>query len=212
MPYRTHWRISNILRQGERVLEIGCGSGALTEHIRALGCVVVGVEKEGGAAARAEAHCERMLVGDVEDMELDLREGSFDVLLLANVLEHLVNPVTTLLRLLRFLRPEGRVIAAIPNVAHWSIRLRLLFGRFDYAESGILDRTHLHFYTLGTAREMLERAGLEIVESDIVPDVPLLRYKRPLARLNYKVAHVLPGLFATEALFVARPSQRTASL
>ena len=75
----------------------------------------------------------------------------------------------------------------------------------------ILDKTHLHFYTLKTAREMLERAGLAILEIDIVPDVPLFRYKGRLALVNYRLAHVLPNLFSTEALFVGRPSRTVSS-
>ena len=210
-PYRIHQRTLDSLRSGERVLEVGCSSGALTERIRALGCVVVGVEQRPEAAAKAMRFCESVLVGNIEHMPLDLKPSSFDVLLLIDVLEHLVDPVSTVRRLVPLLRPSGRVVVALPNVAHWSIRLRLLRGRFDYEESGILDRTHLHFYTLKTARNMLERAGLAILEIDIVPDVPFLRYKRRLASVNYRLAHVLSSLFSTEALFVGRPSRTVSS-
>jgi 2-polyprenyl-3-methyl-5-hydroxy-6-metoxy-1,4-benzoquinol methylase len=204
-PYRTHHRTLGFLRPESRVLEIGCASGALTEHIQALGCTVVGVERDPEAAEEARSFCERTLVGDIEVMPLDLEASSFDFLLLIDVLEHLVDPKAALRRLLPFVRPSGRVVVALPNVAHWSVRLRLLFGRFEYEESGILDRTHLRWYTLATARMMLEEAGLKDLEADIVPDVPVLRYKPRLARLNYEVARVLPNLFATESLFVGRP-------
>ncbi len=210
-PYRTHERTLGFLRSGERVLEVGCGSGALTEHIQATGCTVVGIEKRQEAAEKARSFCEEVLIGDIESISLNLEPASFDVILMIDVLEHLVDPVAAIQRLLPFLRPTGRVIVALPNIAHWSIRLRLLFGRFDYEESGILDRTHLHFYTLRTAKGMLEEAGLTIIESDIVPDVPLLRFKRPFARLNYRVAHTVPNLFATEALFVAQPRRKASS-
>ncbi len=212
MPYRTHRRTLDLLRPGERVLEIGCGSGTLTERIQKMGCTVVGVEKRVDAAEKARPLCEEVVIGDVEVTTLDFPSHSFDVILLIDVLEHLVDPKATIKRLLPLVKATGRLLIAVPNVAHWSIRLKLLLGRFDYEESGILDRTHLHFYTLGTARELLEQAGLDVLESDIVPDVPLLRYKHLLARLNYTVARVLPNLFSTEALFVARPSQRIASL
>lgn len=204
-PYRTHMRALGYLRPGERVLEIGCSSGALTEHIQAKRCSVVGVESRVDAAEKARTFTERTLVGNVETMRMDLEPASFDVLLLLDVLEHLVDPVAALKRLLPLLRPSGRIIVALPNVAHWSIRLRLLRGRFDYEESGILDRTHLHFYTLRSARSMLESGGLMILEEDIVPDVPLLRYRPAIARLNYKVARLLPHLLSTEVLFVGRP-------
>lgn len=200
-------RTLGYLRSGEQVLEIGCSSGALTQRVQSIGCVVVGVERRPEAAEKARNFCKKVLVGDVEHMSLDLPLASFDVLLFIDVLEHMVDPVPVICRLIPFLKPSGRVIVALPNIAHWSIRFRLLRGRFDYEDSGILDRTHLHFYTLRTAREMLESAGLEILGSDIVPDVPLLRYKRRISTLNYKIARLRPGLLSTEVLFVARPSR-----
>ena len=157
-PYRTHQRALGFLEPGGRVLEIGCASGALTEHIQAMGCAVVGVERDPAAAEKARSFCEDVLVGDIEVLPLDLEPTSFDFLLLLNVLEHLVDPPATLRRLLPLLRPTGRAVVALPNVAHWSVRLRLLFGRFDYEDSGILDRTHLRWFTFDTARAMLEQA------------------------------------------------------
>jgi SAM-dependent methyltransferase len=205
IPYRAHQRTLGFLRPESRVLEIGCASGALTERIQAMGSIVVGVERDPEAAEKARRFCEDVLVGDIEAMELDLEPASFDFLLLIDVLEHLVHPRAAVRRLIPFVRPDGTVIVALPNVAHWSVRGRLLFGRFDYEDTGLLDRTHLRFYTPGTARAMLVEAGLKDLESDIVPDVPLLRLKPRLARLNYKVARLRPTLFATESLFVGRP-------
>ncbi len=199
------------LHAGERVLEVGCSSGALTQRIQALGCTVVGIESRPDAAETAKAYCEQVLVGDVERMPLDLPAESVDVILLLDVLEHLVDPVAAIRRLLPFLRPSGRILVALPNVAHWSIRGQLLRGRFTYTDSGILDRTHLHLYTLTTARELLEAAGLDILEADLVPDIPLLRYKRLFTELNYRIAKLLPNLFSTESFFVTRPKGTASS-
>ncbi len=210
-PYRTHRRTLEFLSPGERVLEVGCGSGALTEHIQAMGCKVVGVERRPEAAERARRFCEEVVMGAVEAVSLDYPLHSFDVILLIDVLEHLVDPVKTIYRLRPLLKPEGRILIALPNVAHWSIRFRLMFGRFDYEDSGILDRTHLHFYTLRTARQLVESAGLEILKWDIVPDVPLLRFRSRLAKANYRIAHLLPNLLSTEALFVARPRREASA-
>ncbi len=210
-PYRTHRRTLGFLRPGTRVLEVGSGSGALTERIQAMGCTVVGIERDPEAAEKARRFCEDVLVGDIEVLPLDLEAASFDFLLLIDVLEHLVHPKETVRRLLPFVHPDGHVVVALPNVAHWSVRARLLMGRFDYEDSGLLDRTHLRFYTLDTARAMLEEAGLRDLESDIVPDVPLLRFKPRLARLNYRIANLRPNLFATEALFVGRARRSVSS-
>jgi 2-polyprenyl-3-methyl-5-hydroxy-6-metoxy-1,4-benzoquinol methylase len=205
VPHRAHMRTLAYLRSGERVLEVGCSSGALTERIAAMGCRVTGIEVRPDAAERARRFAEDILVGDLTTMALALRPSSFDAILLIDVLEHVADPLKALRRLFPLLREGGRIVVAIPNVAHWSVRLRLLAGRFEYEDSGILDRTHLRFYTRGTARAMLEQAGLEIQETDLVPDVPLLRFKPRLAEVNYRVASSLPGLLATEFFFVGTP-------
>ena len=210
-PYRTHRQTLGRVNPGERVLEVGCSSGALSEKLQAKGCSVVGIESRLEAAVEARGFCEDVLVGDVERMPLPLPAASFDTILLLDVLEHLVDPPAATRRLLPFLRPGGRFIIALPNIAHWSVRFQLLVGRFEYGDSGILDRTHLHFYTHSSALEMLRRCGLEVTEWDIAPDVPLLRFKRRLEGANYRVARLLPGLLSTELLFVARPTGPAAS-
>ncbi len=210
-PYRTHMQALARVASGERVLEVGCSNGALTQRLRAKGCAVVGIEVRPDAAEKARVFCEEVLVGDVEHLVFPWRHASFDVILLLDVLEHLVDPATTVRKLIPLLRPGGRILVALPNVAQWHVRFRLLRGRFDYEDSGILDRTHLHLYTLLSGRELLTRAGLTILEQDVIPDVPLLRYRRGLAKANYKLAHLLPGLLSTEVLFVARPSASAAS-
>ncbi len=210
-PYRTHMQTLARVGSGEHVLEVGCSSGALTERLRALGCIVAGIEVRADAAEKARAFCDEVLVGDVERMPFPWPPARFDVILLLDVLEHLVDPAATIRRLVPYLRPGGRILVALPNVAHWQVRFRLLRGRFDYEDSGILDRTHLHLYTIRSGRELLTQSGLEVVEEDVVPDVPLLRYKRGLARANHTVARILPGLLSTEVLFVARARGPSAS-
>ncbi len=210
-PHRTHRQALDRVGPGQRLLEVGCSNGALTERLRAKGCTVVGIEVRPEAAEKARAFCEQVLVGDVERMPLPWPPASFDAVLLLDVLEHLVDPVPAVRRLLPLLKTDGRVLVALPNVAHWQVRFRLLRGRFDYEDSGILDRTHLHLYTPRTGRELLVQAGLTVLEQDVVPDVPLLRFKRHLEGANYKVARLLPGLLSTEIFFVARPSGPAAS-
>lgn len=175
------------------------------------GCAVVGIELEPEKAAKARAYCEQVLVGNVETMPLPFEPPSFDAVVLSNILEHLHDPVATLRRLAPMLRPGGRAFVDLPNVAHWGVRLRLLRGRWDYEDGGILDRTHLRFYTHKTAREMLDQADFEVLEDDIIPDVPLVRGKPRWALLNYRLARLRPQLLSVEMLFVARPRGTTAS-
>jgi methionine biosynthesis protein MetW len=212
MPHLTRQQIVSRLRSGERILDVGCGNGEIARLMKERGCAVIGIELAPEKAAKARAYCEEVLVGNVESMPLPFEPQSFDVLVLSNILEHLRDPVATLHRLAPLLRPGGRALVDLPNVAHWGIRLRLLRGRWDYEDAGILDRTHLRFYTRKTAREMLDQAGFEVLEDDIIPDVPLFRYKRRWALINYLLARLRPNLLSTEMLFVVRPRGTTAYL
>jgi SAM-dependent methyltransferase len=122
---------------------------------------VVGVERQAEAAQEAMAHCERVLVGDAEELDLEAELGGerFDAVLFADVLEHLRDPASLLSRVRPFLAEGGSVIASIPNVAHASVRMALLAGSFRYQEQGLLDETHLRFFTREGIQDLLEGSG-----------------------------------------------------
>src|SRR5205823_4710985 len=104
-------------------------------------------------------------VGNVEDAELvDTLPRGMDVLLAMDVLEHLLDPWTTLRRLRDRLHPDGRAVITLPNVGCWTVLRSLLRGRFDYAYAGPLDRTHLRFFTFTTARNLIQGAGFVVKE------------------------------------------------
>ena len=146
---------------GHRVLEVGCSVGHVTEHLVAAGNTVVGVEIDPVAAAEAERFAERVHVVDLDFQALStVEDGVFDVIILGDVLEHLRDPATALDDLMKLLAPNGRVIASIPNVAHIDVRLMLLEGRWDYTPSGLMDPTHLKWFTKSTVRSLLDGAGL----------------------------------------------------
>jgi SAM-dependent methyltransferase len=127
---------------------------------------VTGIELDPEAARRAERYCERVIVGDVEhlDVEGELDESSFDVVVFGDVLEHLKDPLAALKRLRFALQPEGYVVASIPNVAHGSVRLALLRGRFRYRSLGLLDETHLRFFTRESVEQLFEDGGFMITD------------------------------------------------
>ena len=150
------------IKEGERILELGCATGYISQVLKQqLNCYVVGVELDPLAAKRAEEHCNEVLCVDldVDDIVPLLEQQTFDVILCADVLEHLRDPVKVLSRLRKTLNPGGRLLASIPNVAHASIRLELLQGHFDYEKLGLLDETHLHFYTRNSIINTLVQAG-----------------------------------------------------
>lgn len=131
MPNNSRTRIVGRIPSGSRVLEIGCATGFMAEHLtRAQGCHVTGVERDPDAARVAAGRCARLVVGDIEDPALLARcAGEYDVVIFADVLEHMRDPAAVLRVVVGCLAPDGRVLASMPNVAHWSIRWRLLVGR-----------------------------------------------------------------------------------
>jgi 2-polyprenyl-3-methyl-5-hydroxy-6-metoxy-1,4-benzoquinol methylase len=151
------------LPRGSRALELGCGEGALGSRLRARGLEVHGVERAPAAAQRAAAVLDRVHAVDLEHGDLDYPDAHFQLLLCGDVLEHLVDPWAVLRRVRRLLAPGALAVVSVPNVQYFPVLLGLLRGRFDYRESGVLDRTHLRFFTRASARALLESAGLQVV-------------------------------------------------
>ena len=151
-------------------LEIGCGSGALARAYRAghPETDYTGVECDAAAARRAQTACTRVVLGDIETpacwQALDqLRPGpGWDLVVLGDVLEHLRDPLATLAGLAARASVEARCVACIPNVGHVSLVYQLLQARWDYADDGLLDRTHLRFFTQPTMVALFAQAGWEV--------------------------------------------------
>lgn len=156
-----------------RVLEIGCGAGGLARAYKARNPNVyyVGVELFQAAAEQAAQWLDHVILGSIETPEVqqaltDVQQGQlFDVLILGDVLEHLRDPWNVLTELRTRMTAGGICLACIPNVSHWSIVRSLLTGRWDYAEQGLLDRTHLRFFTLDTSVEMFMKAGWKLIDA-----------------------------------------------
>ena len=164
-PTSTHSRIVDLVPKGARVLEFGCATGYMSQVLRErLDCSVTGIEIDPEAARVAEAHCERVIVGDAEHLDFDelFGDGQFDVVLFADVLEHLKEPAAILRRIRPFIAVDGAVIASIPNVAHGSVRLALLAGQFQYRERGLLDAGHVRFFTRDSVQDLFEETGYTI--------------------------------------------------
>lgn len=157
----SHTLIVELVGHGGRVLDVGASTGFLARVLTERGCRVTGIEIDPESARQAEEFCERVIVGNVEELDLDAEIGdeTFDVLVFGDVLEHLKDPQRALERFKPFLNPGGHVVASIPNIAHGSARLALLQGRFRYRPLGLLDNTHLRFFTRESVEEMFENAG-----------------------------------------------------
>lgn len=148
-----------------RVLEIGCGYGQtlLMLKEKKLCKETVGIELVESAASEASKNVDRIYALNVEKSELPSELGEFDLILLLDVLEHLVDPWGFLLKLKsNYLSEKGKVIISLPNARHFGLVLPLLAGSFDYMESGILDKTHLRFFTKKSAIALIKSAGLNV--------------------------------------------------
>jgi 2-polyprenyl-3-methyl-5-hydroxy-6-metoxy-1,4-benzoquinol methylase len=162
----SHTLIVELVGHGRRVLDVGASTGFLARVLTERGCAVTGIEIDPNSARQAEESCERVIVGNVEELDLgaELGEDTFDVLVFGDVLEHLKDPRAALERFKPFLNPGGHAVASIPNIAHGSVRLALLQGEFRYRPLGLLDNTHLRFFTRESGEEMFEGAGFLITD------------------------------------------------
>jgi O-antigen biosynthesis protein len=162
----VHADVVRLAGEGSRVLELGPATGYMSRAMVKRGCSVVGIELDPTMAERASEVCERVIVGNLDELNLEqeLGEDRFDAIVAADVLEHLKDPLATLNRLRSYLKQDGAFVISVPNVAHGSVRLALLEGRFDYRDIGLLDATHLRFFTRESLEGMLDEAELGIAE------------------------------------------------
>jgi len=207
-PGDAHSILMRLIPAGSRVLELGCSSGYLSGYMeQGLGCRVTGLEFDADAVAIAAQRCSEVYAADLDDpdaLEVARASAPYDVLLAAAVLEHLKYPDRVLERAKALLKPGARVIISLPNIAHWSIRLKLLAGQFDYEDYGIMDRTHVHFYTARTGRALLEAQGYAVDEL-LIAGSWLQNQLLHLATLRKQPppSPVLPGLLAYELIYVS---------
>jgi len=181
----SHSKIVQLIPRYAQVLELGCSNGAMSRLMKEqCEARVFGVEKEAQAAWQAQRYCDYVFTEDLDDPKsLDaLQFEKFDVITLVDVLEHLRYPQQLLERLKPFMMDESVILLSVPNVAHTSVRLELLTGDFRYEEAGILDATHLKFFTLNSLKALIERSGFMINEIDYtwhdLPDSVISRYLR----------------------------------
>lgn len=200
--HRAHTKLLDAVGTGCRVLDVGCSSGYLSEPLSQRGNTLVGIELDPEAAREAERFCERVLVGDLETMDLPLEPASFDVVLCGDVIEHLRDPGAALARLRPLLRPGGRLVVSTPNIANWAMRLSLLAGRWRYTDRGFLDRTHTHLFTRRTLVETIERAGYRVERVDF--SVPVPGDNDLLDLVGWSIGRLRPTLFAYQWVVTAQ--------
>lgn len=157
----SHNYMIGLVGSHKRVLDVGCASGYFARALAEHGCTVSGVDADADAAEQARPALAELVVGDLEQLDLvaELGKGRFDVVVFGDVLEHLRDPLPVLRQARTLLAPGGYVVISIPNVAHGAVRLQLLQGRFDYRPTGLLDSTHIRFFTRDNLEALLHDAG-----------------------------------------------------
>jgi 2-polyprenyl-3-methyl-5-hydroxy-6-metoxy-1,4-benzoquinol methylase len=161
----AHAYMLDMIGWNRSVLELGAAAGHITRALNEQDCRVTAVEYDPAAAVDLKQFAAEVIVGDLNDPSLfDAIPTQFDVVLAGDVLEHLISPQRVLSRAARMLLPGGQVVVSLPHVGHVDVRLSLLQGRFAYKELGLLDATHLRFFTLETVKELVKQSGLVITD------------------------------------------------
>jgi 2-polyprenyl-3-methyl-5-hydroxy-6-metoxy-1,4-benzoquinol methylase len=158
--------IVELVGHDKRVLDVTTSTEQVAKVLDERGCKVTRIDVDPETARRVEEYCETVIVGDVESLDLsnELDEEHFDVIVLGGALEHLKDPLQTLRRLKPFLRAAGYVVASVRNIAHGSVRLALIQGKFHHPSLGLVDDMHLRFFTRESAEQLFKDAGFLITE------------------------------------------------
>ncbi len=204
----TRWDIISLIPDGNhRILEVGCGTGNTLIKLRELKKAreIIGIELNYDVVQDNCNQLDAILVGDVEEIEPTFEESYFDYIIFADVLEHLVNPAAILERYSLYLKDTGHIIASIPNIKNYRILLDLvLYDKFEYVDAGILDRSHLRFFTRKEVYRLFDQVGLGVVSvQSKFGGGHLGNIDR---RLNYSLGRYLPGksFLSVQYLITAR--------
>lgn len=212
-PFESVGLLRELMPRHSSVLDVGAGTGSATLAINeGKDNDVVAIEPDRARAAVCAARGIETRCG-VLDTDLAATLGKFDVVLFTDVLEHLPAPASALKIAHDLLSEDGVVMASVPNVAHWTVRMNLLRGRFDYQPSGIMDATHLRWFTETSLRRLFEQSSFEVVTVRHSAGAWLPQYRRgPLRFLPMNVLRrvvraatlLRPSLFACQLIVVAR--------
>ncbi len=200
----------NLLPQNPnaKVLEIGCGfgiTGALALSEKRCG-EYVGIEISDKAAAEAEKLLSRVIKGNVETLDLPFPDAHFDAAILSEVLEHLVDPWKVVSRISPLIRKGGLIMASSPNISHYRVISMLLHGKWNLANSGVMDRTHLRWFTPESFKQMFEVAGFQIIS---LGQVAPITWKSKIANaLTFKF---LKHLFVVQIKLIAQKNENTST-
>ncbi|UCH12664.1 MAG: class I SAM-dependent methyltransferase [Candidatus Omnitrophota bacterium] len=196
--YKT---ILDFIGSNKTILDVGCSVGNLGILLKQRNNKMTGVDINKACTETAKEVYDELIIGDIESEVTRTKiDKKFDVIIYSETLEHLKEPQDILCSQKQFIQKDGFMVVVVPNVAFWRNRFLMFLGNWDYKEEGILDKTHLRFYTLKTIKELISRAGYTIVEVKI-----LFHKKRGLNFLKSLLVAILPGLFGLTFAIKAKP-------
>ncbi|MDR5172938.1 class I SAM-dependent methyltransferase [Methylobacillus flagellatus] len=189
-------RVVRMVGERKRVLEIGAGPGSITKILtHAKMCDVTALEVDVTAIEKLAPHCKKVVKGDLNDPEwpqLLKSEIPFDVLVCADVLEHVYSPDKVLVAMTQFLDTNGYMVVSLPHVGHAAIHACLYESDFEYRDWGLLDRTHIRFFGLTNIQSLFANAGLKIIDVEFVIAAPeQTEFSERWARLPESLKHAL---------------------
>jgi 2-polyprenyl-3-methyl-5-hydroxy-6-metoxy-1,4-benzoquinol methylase len=201
----SHSQILELVGQAAcRILDVGCGPGELGHVLKQRGHEVFGVDW-----SPPSFELDGFVQADIGQGLPRSLTGPFDIVLLADVLEHMSDPLQLLLAAKQRLKPAGRILVSLPNAVHWSMRAQLAFGRFNYTNKGLLDRGHLRFFTRDSAARMFRDAGFEIIArrttpvpwENVLPRALGASIREKAEKTDHFLTRLRPNLFAYQHLF-----------
>ncbi len=209
-PFSSHKRIADCIFEEKcrKILDVGCNVGQLIKALDGWQGVIWGLDKEEEVLKLVKGKYDKILKIDVSKTKFPFHE-KFDAIVFGDILEHLENPEEVIRKFAAHLTENGIMVISVPNVANWFVRLNLLLGKFNYTDKGILDQTHLRFFTLKSIIKIIEGGGLKILRVKATP-IPLpyfikaTDYGRPLFFLhivNYAITKIKKSFFGYQFVF-----------
>jgi len=207
-PDDVGMKIAGMIIPQSRVLDVGCGTGVISEMIKLhTQADIMGVEPDAERVKKARERNLTVYEGLLDENFFN-EHGTFDYIIFSDVLEHLENPAEIVRIAKKGLNSSGAIIVSVPNIAHWFVRTDLLFGNFNYQDCGIMDATHLRWFTRDTIKSFFKNTGFEIAAFDYTINISLADFRRRLPwrwmktsfskRIVKQLASISPGLFGCQ--------------
>jgi 2-polyprenyl-3-methyl-5-hydroxy-6-metoxy-1,4-benzoquinol methylase len=209
----SHSLVIDLLGENKRVLKIGTSTGYVSKILKERGNTVIGVEIDSEAAIIASPICEMMIKGDIESIDLEnyLQLSSFDVIVCADVLEHLKYSKQVLLKIKKYLKHDGYLVISLPNICHGDVLLTLMLREFRCTQIGLLDETHLRFFCLKNIIKLFNNCGYSITDlrttNKPIGSTELNVDKNEISKLLLKFIEEIPDTAVYQYVFKALPSK-----